>query len=231
MIPKIIWQTHENKYDQLEDFQKQNTRTWINLNPDWEYKYIDAEERAKIVESYDARLYKSYLKEPNVTQADIFRYIVTYQHGGVYADMDSVCRQPLTYFLNNNYNGEQAVCTQSFYHPDKEVVNDMATNNSNFAVIKESPMIGDILKDLQFAFRMKLEAFIDPYQILPIKYNTWTTFSNSVQKHKNSINFNLLKTTIHEEVYKNSFEDFFVDYHGEKITYLNLVSRENWKLL
>jgi mannosyltransferase OCH1-like enzyme len=45
-VPKIIWQTHESKYNDLLPFQKDITNTWKNLNPGWEYRYINAEQRS-----------------------------------------------------------------------------------------------------------------------------------------------------------------------------------------
>ena len=49
MIPKIIWQTYECPYDELPQYAKDCTKTWIDKNPTWEYRYVDAQEREKFV--------------------------------------------------------------------------------------------------------------------------------------------------------------------------------------
>ena len=45
MIPKTIFQTHEKKYEDLPDFIKTLSKTWINLNPNYQYVYMDSNER------------------------------------------------------------------------------------------------------------------------------------------------------------------------------------------
>ena len=89
-MSKIIWQTHEWEHSDLPEHFRAATMAWKNLNPTWEYKYVSARERADQVKSFDYNLYKFYVLADKVTQADIWRYIVVYKHGGVYADMDSM---------------------------------------------------------------------------------------------------------------------------------------------
>lgn len=104
-IPKIIWQTHNYEYSDLPLHFKQIAQTWKNLNPDWEYRYVSHTEREEIIQKYPT-LWKYYPSQDGVCQADMWRYVVTYEHGGVYADMDSVCTQSITYMLNNLNDAE-----------------------------------------------------------------------------------------------------------------------------
>lgn len=91
MIPKIIWQTHECKYEDLPDLYKSNSMTWRNQFSDWKYSYHSAEDREKFIKEY----YPEYLDlyrfiKPGIYKADFWRYLVIYQFGGMYADMDSI---------------------------------------------------------------------------------------------------------------------------------------------
>ncbi len=108
-IPKIIWQTHNYEYPDLPLYLKQISQTWKNLNPDWEYRYVSHTEREEIIKKYPI-LWKYYPTQDPVCQADMWRYVVTYEHGGVYADMDSICTKPLTYMLSSLEDAEIFVC-------------------------------------------------------------------------------------------------------------------------
>ena len=108
-IPKIIWQTHNYEYEDLPIHFKKVAQTWKNLNPDWEYRYVSHNQREEIVKKYPL-LWEYYPTQDGVCQADIWRYLVTYEYGGVYADMDSVCTKPLTYELDNLKDSEIFIC-------------------------------------------------------------------------------------------------------------------------
>ena len=134
MIPKIIWQTHQNKYNDLLPFQKDITNTWKNLNPEWEYRYVDAEERSLAVKEYSEILHKYYLLSDNLHQSDIWRLVAVYQNGGFYADMDSICIMSIEESLQGQYNNEELVCSPiGFQH--------YGINSSNFGSIKNSKII------------------------------------------------------------------------------------------
>jgi mannosyltransferase OCH1-like enzyme len=109
-IPKIIWQTHNYEYSDLPIHFKKIAQTWKNLNPGWEYRYVSHTEREEIVKKYPM-IWKYYPTQDGVCQADIWRYLVTYEHGGVYADMDSVCTEPISYTLSNLGDHEIFVST------------------------------------------------------------------------------------------------------------------------
>ena len=72
--------------------------TWVNLNPGWEYRYVDQIQRDEKVREYP-NIYEIYKYLLPSRQSDIWRFIVTYEEGGCYADMDSVCFKPLDYML------------------------------------------------------------------------------------------------------------------------------------
>ena len=99
-FPKIIWQTHNYKKEDMPIHISQIGATWKNLNPDWDYRYIDHNQRDEMVRLYP-EIYKVYKDQAPTFQSDIWRFLVTYEHGGCYADMDSVCVKPLEYLLQD----------------------------------------------------------------------------------------------------------------------------------
>jgi mannosyltransferase OCH1-like enzyme len=124
MIPKILWQTHEWKYEDLPDIYKSNSMTWRNHFPDWEYRYHSAEDRENFIKEYYPEQLSVYqFIKPGIYKADFWRYLVIYEFGGMYADMDSV------YDL-------------SFTHPTKPLNFDKSINvsfNGYFRLNKWSP--------------------------------------------------------------------------------------------
>jgi len=140
-FPKIIWQTHNYTKDQLPEHLNQIGATWKNLNPGWEYRYIDHKQRDELVRSYP-EIYKTYKQQGPTFQSDIWRFLVTYEHGGCYADMDSVCIKPLDYLLQEinpltqmvtvpvykGWGNTHNYVTQKHSQPMSRVFNEMIKN-------------------------------------------------------------------------------------------------------
>jgi mannosyltransferase OCH1-like enzyme len=223
MIPKIIWQTHENKYEDLDSFQKNIINTWKNLNPGWKHNYIDAEQRSKDVKEYDDFLYECYRKSSGINQADIWRLVAIYNNGGFYADMDSICTMPLDDILHQFYNGEDMICSPISYQSD-------GVNNSNFAGLKNSKIAKLMLdKIIQNYTTIKEHFGIDISDLGPGDPCN-DIFSKIAIKNKNLVCFNN-KYFSHSSDYKTSFyKDCKVTYKKKETTYFNLAQINDWKI-
>ena len=95
MIPKIIWQGGEVEYNSLSDVQRPSAETWQKLNPDWEYRYSSNDKKREEVYAYSLDLGLLYDQVVGPFKCDIWRYIMLYQYGGVYADLDTGAVLPL----------------------------------------------------------------------------------------------------------------------------------------
>jgi len=104
MIPKIIWQTYETKYDDLPIKAKELSKSWIRLNNNWQYNYVSASERENFVKKYFDQewldIYKSY--PISVMRADLWRYMCLYIYGGLYCDLDILCKTSIESWLNTD---------------------------------------------------------------------------------------------------------------------------------
>lgn len=100
LIPKIIFQTWENKSISPE-FQT-IIDTWKQHNPNYEYCLIDAQERSDFIHThFEDRVYNAYCKIlPGAFKADLWRYCVLYIHGGFYVDIDTLCMGSIDRLLN-----------------------------------------------------------------------------------------------------------------------------------
>jgi|688.fasta_scaffold35033_15 mannosyltransferase OCH1-like enzyme len=212
-VPKIIWQTHNYEFDELPIHLKQTAQTWKNLNPGWDYRYLNHHERLESIKSYDI-LSQSYLIQEPVTQSDIWRYIVTYEHGGVYADMDSVCVKPLDYLLQGVKDCDILVVPSSHN-------GGWGTNNANYAVKPKSEIMKNIIKaGEQYA--------IDAYKkAVPIyEKHTFDWFIDEVEK-SNKVSYEFTSAW-HTQEFKTGFTaDFLIDNCGQDIKYTDFVDKYN----
>jgi hypothetical protein len=233
VLPKTIWQTHEWDYEDLPDNFKKSSMTWRNLNPGWKYNYVNASQRAKDVEDFSPELYKFYPFMDKMTQADIWRYITVYKHGGFYADMDSVCSAPLDYVVSSVPEGAELVIT-----PPNSVDK---VNNANFgSLVKNNVCLNDLIvhilntyssltlsdilavaktKDsLLDAAESQLFVGVDPYDSYVKSYPDLVWTSHSSVFHGSEIKD------------PNWSPDYIVDYYGKNVPYLDLVKENNWSL-
>lgn len=101
-IPKIIYQTFKTK--KVTDSFYNNACSYIEKNPEYTYEFFDDDRLKEYIYSYDCskfsfsstELKKAFelIKVP-AGRADIWRYLIIYDTGGVYADIDTLCVNPL----------------------------------------------------------------------------------------------------------------------------------------
>ncbi len=94
VIPKIIHQTW--KTSDLPPLFARCRRSWLRRHPSWTYRFYTDQDCSRFVRTRCPAFYRLYqsLARP-VQQADLFRYLVVYLEGGIYADMDMHCFKPL----------------------------------------------------------------------------------------------------------------------------------------
>ena len=98
MIPKLIHQTWHTppSVNALAAYQA----SWQTLNPDCHYHFYTDQDCLDFVSRYFPQLEMFYLALPYpVQKADLFRYLVVYEKGGLYADIDMACLRPFTPFF------------------------------------------------------------------------------------------------------------------------------------
>lgn len=116
MIPKIIWQTYKDPFDQLQPYMLDSINTWKNLNPEFEYRYMDDAQAAEfILKEYGQEWHDLFISLPvGVMRGDLWRYMIIYKYGGVYTDLDTECWNPINVWLNEDY--DMIVCPETDLH-------------------------------------------------------------------------------------------------------------------
>lgn len=116
MIPKIIWQTYKDPYDSLQPYMHDAINTWKNLNPEYEYRYMDdAEASVFILKYYGQDMLNLFNSFPvGVMRGDLWRYLIIHTFGGVYADLDTICHKPISTWMKDDY--DMIVCPEHDLH-------------------------------------------------------------------------------------------------------------------
>jgi len=98
-IPKIIWQTM--KTNLVPDFMNNYAATWIRENPEYEYRFYDDDDIIDFIKSDFPAYLNAYNRiKYGASKADLWRYLIIYKYGGVYADIDCRCINPLRQWVD-----------------------------------------------------------------------------------------------------------------------------------
>ncbi|SDJ10291.1 glycosyltransferase family 32 protein [Lutimaribacter saemankumensis] len=101
-IPEIIHQTFSST--RLENKMRNAVKSWLDLNPSYSYHFYDDADQTEFVRThFGKRVHAAYNRlSEGAFRADLWRYCVLYQLGGVYADIDTVCLTPLNDFVDDD---------------------------------------------------------------------------------------------------------------------------------
>lgn len=93
-IPHIIHQTYKDEL--IPPAYVDYVKSFPKLNPEWQYYFWTDESARKLIKErhpYLLHMWDTYYNPMN--RADALRYVVLYEFGGVYADIDFECLRPL----------------------------------------------------------------------------------------------------------------------------------------
>lgn len=99
MIPKIIHQIWFQGQDQLPKKYDKNIQTIKSNHPNWTYKLWDDIQIRKIIPDKYLDMYNSY--QYMHQKIDFAKYVILYEIGGVYLDIDVVSVRPLDKLLDD----------------------------------------------------------------------------------------------------------------------------------
>ena len=214
MIPKKIFQTHEYSYEDLPEFAKQISLSWQRLNPGWVYTYHDKHQREEYVSSFSPELFKIYQTVTGMYQADIWRYLILKNEGGVYADMDSFCITPMDYLFQGVPDHIDLISTEIEKGNNRTVPNH--TNNANFAAVKNSQILDKVIKSI-------LDEY-DRVNNASSRFIIHDAFSNIVFENQEIVSPTMRAN--HGHTYKRQFDQSTekIDYYGQEMTYPEFLS-------
>lgn len=100
LIPKIIHQVYEDLAGP-PSYLKEFASTWKEHNPDWEYRFWNKKDIDTLLEKKFSNIKEIYYSFSYPVQRwDIIRYLILYEYGGLYVDMDYECIEHITPLFN-----------------------------------------------------------------------------------------------------------------------------------
>ena len=96
-IPKNIFHTHKN-----EEIVKDHIKTWRNES-DYRYYFFNDQRLNDYMRGYSDKVYEAFCSVTSpAVKADLWRYIILYEYGGVYADSDIRLISKLNDFIRDD---------------------------------------------------------------------------------------------------------------------------------
>lgn len=140
-IPKTLWQTNFTNRVTLP--------VYINylfnrlLSYDYDYRFMTTEDRSDFIRSnYSPEIFESYSRiQIGAAQADLWRLLVLYKHGGVYMDIDAHLIWPLSSIIKTGQTELYIVIKKG------EISNYFIASKNNNSNLKK--MIDIILKNIE----------------------------------------------------------------------------------
>lgn len=112
MIEKNIWQTFKYDLDKNPDYIELCLSTWRYKNPGWSYNYLNDQDMQDFVLDNFGSDWSNLLNRKcplPVMKTDVWRIMTLYLNGGVYADIDTICTDPLDNWVGQ-YEDKSFIC-------------------------------------------------------------------------------------------------------------------------
>ncbi|ADO48557.1 glycosyltransferase family 32 protein [[Enterobacter] lignolyticus] len=164
-IPKKIHQIYTKGWDILPgDVKTQIDRLkWIN--PDYAYAFYAEPDMYQYIKKHYGQdmldVYQQINPEYGAARADLFRYLVIYQEGGVYLDIKSSCEKPLDAVIPPDCelilchwdNGPGGLDKQKGLHPELSFMAHGEYEQWNIMAKKGSPFIKAVIDEVVYRIK------------------------------------------------------------------------------
>lgn len=147
-IPKDIYQTYKN-WENIPDVFKTRIRNTLSININYNYHFYNQDDCDKyILETYGQAIfdiYDSISPDYNPSKADIFRYLIIYDKGGIYYDIKSFPLKPLDDIILPT---DELLLSSWFFKPWEHIVNTGVGEYQNWFIVAKPrhPYIKNVIK-------------------------------------------------------------------------------------
>ena len=112
-IPQKIWQTWHTPATSLADEDRDRVTTWHEKNPHYQYELVTDRGAETFVRNHfatDPLVRDVFLNLTDaILRADFLRYLLLLAEGGVYADLDVECKEPIDTWVPLTFQGKANV--------------------------------------------------------------------------------------------------------------------------
>jgi len=116
-IPRLIHQTVKDKKNIPADV-KENIDSWSEMNPGWKHILYDDDDIMEFMEKYHPNAVEVFKNLDSIVEkTDMWRYAVLDTFGGVYADTDTKCVQPIEEWWGDNKDAKVIIGIEDIRTP------------------------------------------------------------------------------------------------------------------
>jgi mannosyltransferase OCH1-like enzyme len=145
-VPKIIHQIWINEDPNIPEKWKQTPIEWKKNHPDWKYILWSGSELLEYITEYHPDFLELYNSYPyTIQRADMVRYFILYDFGGIYCDLDNYPTENLEKYLTNN------IPAYFVHSPNGVIINSLMISQKGAGIFLE---IQDALKPSSLSFAL-----------------------------------------------------------------------------
>lgn len=192
-IPNNIYQCHKSFLYVKYNYQLRNAvSSWLVHTNNFNYYFYSDSMCDSFMRNYtSSKIYEAYLKCPlAVMKADLWRYCIIYENGGIYADADTVClidpkylikfynNYSLVFALEGNFGLPHLFCQWWFAAPKnspvlKNIIDNIVNKilSTNFQNITDTNFIHKITGPTIFTESIEQYMYMNKIPIYKNKYN------------------------------------------------------------
>ena len=235
-IPKIIHQIWYQGEDNVPSNYKKYALSWTKKNVDYEYVLWSEKEIKQLITVKFQKYLIFFNSLPTMIQKiDFAKYCIMYEHGGVYADMDSECINGVdSLFQSSKETLYVASLSTDFFENLVHGYHDQLYNNGWFASSKKNVFWKLLMSQI------KKEDMQRKWYDTNISYIFRTTgpkiFSHVVNTLRNSIRIKILENGLFEPIkwidytcdkdidYESLKECYCIHHYGSK-----MINGQSWQ--
>ena len=161
-IPYTIIQTM--KTNVVPEKMYNAAMSWVQKNPEYDYLFFDDEKCKQFLkDEYPFEYYHLFeILGNGATKADFFRWCYLYKKGGVYLDIDTICKIPIKEYMKPEYSFVSKMKPLKYfksYSSSKYIVNNKTfskntipsrINHSILATIKNTKVLQKCIKKARY---------------------------------------------------------------------------------
>ena len=99
LIPRVIWVAWHQGLEQAPAIVRSCIGSWKSCNPSWQVRVVSHDDWSHYLSPDSLQRYETLPQLKPAHQADWLRLQLLIQHGGIWADATTLCRQPLDQWL------------------------------------------------------------------------------------------------------------------------------------
>jgi mannosyltransferase OCH1-like enzyme len=212
-----IFQTHKSIKYINSKIQIQNAvKSWLKHTNNFKYFFYDDSMCETFMRNIGGDIYAAYSRLPiKVMKADLWRYCIIYECGGIYADTDTICKVEPRIFLNDSLltivpENNVHLCQWVFSAPPKSPILKSVIDLSVKRILEIKEIKGEhIIHELTgpSVFTDGIESYLQK--------NNYPIFPNNRKMYLNYSFPNILRVFNYNNFHKNIVKHLFSGQHDD----------------